>query len=57
MKKLKTFAWIAYMALSIICTVTLATSLFVDCANVITQLTLLIQGVCFAFVSGIYLGM
>ena len=53
MRKLKLFLCIAYMVLSIVCTITLAVTLFLECYY-IPQLTLLIQGVGFAFVSGVY---
>ena len=57
MRNFKKFAWIAYMVLSLISAVTVGFSLFFDGMNVFTQLSLLIQGVGFAFVSGAYFGM
>lgn len=56
MRKFRLFACIAYMVLSIICAITLAVTLFLECEP-IPQLTLLIQGVGFAFVSGLYFDM
>ncbi|MBQ2768076.1 MAG: hypothetical protein IJF49_08395 [Clostridia bacterium] len=57
MRNFKKFAWITYMVLSLISTVSLGLSLFFDGLNVFDQLSFLIQGVGFAFVSGAYFGM
>lgn len=51
MKGLRKIMMIAYLVLSVICTIALAITLFVEC-NPYSQLTLLLQAVVFAFVSG-----
>ena len=53
MKKTFKQMMFAHMALSVAATVTLGISLFSECSAV-TQLSLLIQAVGFAFVSGAY---
>lgn len=56
MKKNKIIFAIAYMALSLVASITLAVSLFFECSEA-TQITLLIQGVGYAFCSAIYLNL
>lgn len=53
MKKTKIIFAIAYMALSLVVSTTLAVSLFFECSEA-TQMALLIQGVGYAFCSGLY---
>ena len=53
MKNIYKFLMIAYMALSAVAAIILAVSLFFECGP-IPQLSLLIQVVGFAFVSGLY---
>ena len=55
MKNIYKFLMIAYMALSAVAAIALAVSLFFECSP-IPQLSLLIQSVGLAFVSGFYFG-